>query len=444
MNSSILSRLLVSILVACVIPMVTFADPNLTPEQLVLLMKASRERYNTFDEKIKVANYQETDNKTKATLTLDIISRWTKNKQFSRIIRTEYLLDETPHEGYTPTIIKTYIIAKESSKRLIEAPDNRSPRGYVAPGMSLELEQDQGFYGTYGAMWNLFSAPWEKMNLNESTSSFDNTSKCYILNVPMGAYPKAPLFILYIDPSKDYIPVKKEYVKKYDGTVIAILECSDFRQTESGLWIPYRYSWSDPRKSLKIVYKVEQVKVNETIADSLFDFTFPAGTIVYDERYNLRYTVGETRQAQQPIVDPCSLTSTGVIATSPAKDEELLASASKAKELLQAHAGVVEALPSIEVSPAIVLVIANRYEYSLSVIRPDGTKPQLLSYGFESDTLEFLSLKDLIQDKSQLIINIKRLQSHTGFASGTLLLQFEKEKEPVKVTFVSAPLPNTP
>jgi len=442
MNGSLLLRLLAGALTGCFISTVALADPNLTPEQLVLLMKASRERYNTFDEKMIVTNYQKANNEFKITLTRDITARWTRNKRYSRIIRTSYEhLDEIPYEGYTPTIIQTYLIAPESSKHLEEAPDNRRPSGVIAPGISSEssLELDQGFEGAYEVMWSLFGFPWEKMNIKEATCTFDNDSNCYILKVPMGDYEKAPVFILYVEPSKDYIPAKKEYVK-YPGTTIFTTQCSDFRPTADGLWVPYGHTYSD--RDFTVVYIVEQLKVNEPISDNLFDFTFPDGTVVYDKRYNIEYMVGEA-QVQQPLIDPCSLAPNS-LAVSPVKEEQLLASAAKAKELLQAQAGAVEASPTIEVSPAIVFVTADKYEYTLSGVRPDGKKPRLVGHTFESDTLEFLALQDFIQDKNQLIINIKRLQSHTSFASGTLVLQFEEENAPVTVMFVSPPLPNTP
>jgi len=443
MNGSVSLRLLVVILVRFFISTVAFAGPNLTPEQLVLLMKASRERYNTFDEKMIVTNYQKVDDEFKITLTLDITARWTRNKRYSKIIRTSYEHpDEIPYEGYTPTTIKTYLITPESSKSLEEAPDNRRPSGVIAPGIFSEssLELDQGFEGTYEVMWSLFGYPWEKMNIKEATCTFDNDSNSYILKVPMGDYEKAPVFILYVDPSKDYIPAKKEYVK-YPGRTIFTTECSDFRRARGELWVPYGHSYSD--RDFTVVCIVEQLKVNEPISDDLFDFTFPAGTVVYDKRYDIEYVVAESGQLQQPAIDPCSLASNSV-AVSPAKEEDLLASASKAKQLLQAQPGVVETPPTIEVSPAIVFVTANKYEYTLSVVRPDGERSRLVAHTFESDTLEFLSLKDFLQDKNQLIINIKRLQSHTSFASGTLLLEFEEENAPVTVMFVSPPLPNSP
>jgi hypothetical protein len=91
-----------------------------------------------------------------------------------------------------------------------------------------------------------------------------------------------------------------------------------------------------------------------------------------------------------------------------------------------------------------VLVTVEKSEYKLSIKKYDGTKPVLLDYEFESTELELSSFKNLIKTEDQVIANINRVQSHSGFASGTLLLQYAGEDKSTKVTFVSAPLPNAP
>ncbi len=443
MKTYLSSRILVIIAVAFVLPVIALAEANLTPEQLVLLMKASREQYNTIDAKMMATSYQyDPNNKAEPKLksTRDIVSHWTRDKSFSRTVETSYP-DTIPREDYTPTIITTCAITPSYAKRLVEAPDNRTPRGYVRSGTSLEsLEKDQPFYTIYTAMWDFSGWPWEYMNLDEAVVTRDEKNKCYIMKVKMGSSPKGPLITLYIDPSKSFIPVEKEFLK-YDGTLLLKYKCSDFHQVGHRLWIPYRYSWFDPRVNYGAVYEVERVTVNEPIAEELLDFAFPAGTIVYDNIVNVRYKINDANQAQEAIVDPCSAIMTDVAVTAPAKEDALVASALKAKELLDTHASVkaIES-PAIKVSPTVVLVTADKYEYKLSVKKYDGTKAILLNYKFDGSGLELSSFKNLIDNEDQLIVNIDRLQSHTGFAKGILVLQFTGENEPVKITFVSAPL----
>jgi hypothetical protein len=123
-------------------PMTAVSDDNLTAEQLVLLMKASREQYSTINVKMKSTAYRyDTDNKNRLKImkTQDIVSRWSKNKHFSRTIENSYP-DVIPHKDYPTTMIRTYTINPKRSKKLIEVLDGRIPRGYVMPGSSLEEE----------------------------------------------------------------------------------------------------------------------------------------------------------------------------------------------------------------------------------------------------------------------------------------------------------------
>ena len=125
-----------------------FANEELTPEQIILLMKASREQYVTIEAKMKAVRYENVGKDAKPELqsTREIISRWTKNKSFSKTTETQHL-DIIPYEGYTPITIKTYAITSEWSKRLLEVPDGRIPRGNVEPGRALERQKP--FYNIY-------------------------------------------------------------------------------------------------------------------------------------------------------------------------------------------------------------------------------------------------------------------------------------------------------
>jgi hypothetical protein len=227
----------------------------------------------------------------------------------------------------------------------------------------------------------------------------------------------------------------------YDGTPVAKYECSDFRQSSHGLWIPYQYSWFIPKLNYGGIYKVKEVIVNESLAKNLLDFEFPVGTIVYNEILNLRYEIEDVNHPQSFVDDPCSESLTTVLGT-PVEEEALLVAASKAKVLLEAQISTEAKISQIEVYPLTVLVTTDKYEYKLSVKKDGDTKPALLNYNFESSELMLSSLKNLINTEGHLIIKTNWLKSHTGFASGTLFLYFEAEDNPVKITFVSAPLLN--
>lgn len=96
--------------------------------------------------------------------------------------------------------------------------------------------------------------------------------------------------------------------------------------------------------------------------------------------------------------------------------------------------------PRIELSPKMVLVIPEKNEYRLSIDTYDARIPKLLSHRFQSDTLQMLSCNVYKRKGDHLVVKVERKQSHKGFASGTLLLQYEGVSEPVEVVFVSPPL----
>lgn len=283
----------------CIIPGILLAEEDLSPEQLFLLMKASSEQYNTFDAKIKVTNYHRADKESEIKLTRDIVWRWTKSRSFSRIVRTEYGV-EIQDEDYSTTFIKTFAITPKWSKCLVEAQDNRTPRGYVESGMA--MERRQSFYNIHDVMWKPFGYPLERFSTDDSTATFDEDKGYYILKTKFRGVEKSSVFTLHIDSSKGFIPVEMEYVM-HDGTLIARCECNDLRQTKVGLWVPYRYSWIDPRRNITFSYEVEEVKVNEPIPEHLLDFAFPKGTVVIDEIANLRYIVNDeaTQAAPQKV-----------------------------------------------------------------------------------------------------------------------------------------------
>jgi hypothetical protein len=96
--------------------------------------------------------------------------------------------------------------------------------------------------------------------------------------------------------------------------------------------------------------------------------------------------------------------------------------------------------PTIEVFPNMVLVTLDKEEYNLSLQKYCSQNVVLENHIFEGIGLVLLSCTQDTHNDEHLSIRIKRNQSYTGFASGTLLLQCAGESNPVKVEFVSAPL----
>jgi hypothetical protein len=433
---SLLLRVFTVIAASAIAPAATFAHENLTPEQLISLMKASCEQYNTISAKIKGTVYEQVaDNvEPKIRIASETISRWTRARRFNKNVDTQYP-DVVPGRDWSPTIIRTYVITPQWSKRLHEVPDNRSPRGIIMAGTA--LEQEDTAYTVYTAMWDLCGWPWDKINLETATIVHDQKNNLYIMKVKLGSSQKGPWDILYVDPSKGYIPVKKEFLK-HDGTLMTRYECSDLRLV-NGLWVPYRYSWFNPGVNYGGVFEVQELTINEPIPVNLLDFEFPEGTIVDDQRIGSSYTVKSvpgTAATAPPEGAAVPLQST----MTPATDEQLATAAAKAKELLKAASGGQPAA-AIEVSPQFVMVTPDKLEYTLSV--KAGTDPdavgKLGSWTFEPEGLVLGSLTNLIADRGQLLANVTRQPGHTAFAKGTLRLQFTMRPQPIEVIFVSPP-----
>jgi hypothetical protein len=412
------------------------AEDNLTVEQLIELMKASSNQYTSIDAKMRATSYQKTDEKSlpKIKMIRQITCRCSNDRSYWQIEQSDFRNDATnqPEEKKSVT---TYSATSQWTKYLVEE-QGKLPRGTMRAGGI--RNEDQNFYNIYLALWENCGWLWGGTKLHKVSLNYDNYNNLYILEIQVGSN-KGPIHKFYVDSEKDFIPSKRESFAN-DGTLIIRFQCEEFRLINN-LWIPYRYSWFDPGANYKVVYEVEDLAVNEPIADDLLDFEFPVGTIVRDKILNLRYKIEDVNQPQSFVVDPCSKSLTTVLST-PVEEEALLAAASKAKVLLEAKTSTEAKTSQIEVSPLTVLVTTDKYEYKLSVKKDGDTKPVLLNYKFESAELELTSLKNVINTDDRLIVSINRLKSHTGFASCTLFLSFEGENKPVEVRFVSAPLSN--
>jgi len=406
---------------------------NLNAKQLILLMRASSEQYRTISSKINGTGYQKPTN---FKFTQQIISRWTREKEFIKIIEGSNLDTATGKitSSLKTTNTDTFSISGEWSKRLREVAGSPTKKGSISS--TYETKASLPCYTLYTAMWGGYSL--DLINPDEAEVSYDEKDGLYILFAKITPdNPKGPKIRLYIDPSKGYIPVKQEPMT-YQDVRFGITECKDFHQHGDGLWIPYEYSSiSDPQATYSVSYKVEDVVVNESIEDSLLDFEFPEGTIVSDERIGSKYKA--TKAAGQTVTSVPTEPNSKIQLPQPATDEKLRSIAGKASELAAAGAAEKQAL-KIEVFPQYVYVKPDKTQYSLTIKKYSNTKPQLLDFSFESDKMKLTSVDNKISEKQQLIVHIQRQQEDKGFEKAVLSLQFADEK--IDVIFVSPPLEN--
>jgi hypothetical protein len=422
----------------CVLGSVSFGHEDLTPQQLVLLMRASSEQYISICAKINGTGYQMPTN---IKFTQQIISRWTREKEFIKIVEAsnyDSVAGKTTSSLNT-TNTDTYSISPAWSKRLMEVSGSRTVKGLISS--TSETRGALPCYTLYTAMWELGGYPWDLIQLDGAEISYNEKEGLYILRAKITDNPKGPKIRLYVDPSKGYIPVKQENMT-YEDVCFIRYECSDFHQLGDGLWIPYQYSWVDPRLNYSVIYKAGDVVVNKPIADSLLDFEFPEGAIVTDERIGSEYRVPKTTKGAEtsakPVLQNPAEPNSKVALPVPATNDKLRSTAAKARELLAASSVAEAEVKKIEVFPAYVYVKPDKTQYILSVKSNDSKKCVLTAHTFESDKMKLLSLKDQIAEQGTIIINIQRQANDSGFEEGTLNLKFTDGD--FKVKFVSPPL----
>jgi hypothetical protein len=448
MKGIILKSLAAFFFAGSICGLAAFGQEDLTAQQLVLLMKASSQEYKSISANIKAIVYQQTDvNKPKnMKYEQQITSRWAKDKEFVKIVRNSAVLRLDPNTGQsfpsgTADSYTYYSIAPGLNKRLVEVPGNR--RAVVSS--SPDLANEVPCYTLYTAMWGLGGIPTDKLQLDTAQVTFDKNSGLYILLAKAGDNPKGPKIKLYIDPSKNYIPVIQESML-YDGTPFSKHKCSDLRQSSDGLWIPYQYSWSDPRMGYFGEYKFEDVVVNKPIADSLLDIDFPQGTKVTDKRIGSTYVVGKnprSAEAGSSVAVQQNTSEPNTVALEvQVTDDELRAAATKASSLLTANSPTAKPAPAVEVFPQAVFVRADKSEYTLSVKCADGKKAQLNNYSFKSDKMNLVSVENHLAEQGTIVVNINRQPGHIGFETASLELQFVQGK--FEVTFVSPPYADIP
>lgn len=258
-----------------------------SPEELLLLMKTSCQRYKTMNAQVEATYYKGHDESGKRITqrTQEIIYRWTPDRYYSEV--NERYIDR-PIDMRENILYKKATTGKWTKTLMIRHEGH--PRGTIELGR----ESLDKFTNPNCAMWdiNQMGIPMDKtgIDLNRASVETDKTTGYLVMKFRLGEHEKAAQVVLYIDPTRDYIPIINEF-KRCDGRLITRQTCKLHRNPD-GLWIPEEYSWEDPEADYLAVHKIKKIEINTTIPEELLNFEFPNGTYVLDKIQNLKYIKG--------------------------------------------------------------------------------------------------------------------------------------------------------
>ena len=248
--------------------------------ELVSFMQATRQKYKIFDATIQILATKPagSNSQRQEVYKYQVIWRTDGQRYYCKIEGLDY-----DPKGQASKISRTYLFAPEQSRRL-EIRKEKQPRGYITKGWPWKWKDPLAYgFTPYEALWECFCPfPLEEADLHVSTVDIDKASGNFVLILKLGSVDKGPLIRLYIDPDKEYIPVKKQLIKMPDDLLVIDYECGSIHKDTSSLWVPFEYNTVN-NDGFTIICKVERISVNEPLAEASFDLIFPEGTIIQDD-----------------------------------------------------------------------------------------------------------------------------------------------------------------
>jgi len=401
----------------------------LTSEQLWLLMEASRQRYTTLEAHIEMRAYgmgspEEQGARLKATQTI-------LESRAPDILNTtcEWVLYTTQPSNELRWK-ERYFVTPLQEKRFREDRDSRT--GHVErPGVTAPWRT------VYDALWGVCSVGWARLTSRIPTASVSEEDGLYIVEFRGYDGPQAPWLRLWIDPTKDYVPVRQELLLP-DKSTMTRQETGDWGHL-GGVWVPLSYKTTSFLDQAWNEYRVTSIRVNEPVAEDSLAFDFPPGTDVHDKIRGIDYVVGRRGAPAEPANATSSSTANRPALPASATDLQLAEAAKQAQSLIEGHAASSQQSVAPTVRPSYVWVVPGKTEYLLTVSRPEAGSPlSLNSYSFEPDGLVLHGVEDNIAEMGNLKVIVERPAEHTAFADAVLTLEFSGQSVPVH--FVAAPL----
>jgi hypothetical protein len=150
---------------------------------------------------------------------------------------------------------------------------------------------------------------------------------------------------VYLDPNKDFSIVCTE-VYKPNGTLYRIRDNIVHRKLSEGIWFPVtgdstlyveNENGSYKAQVLRMTVNEKTLKINQNLAENIFQIEFPHGTIVKDSILGLQYQVGAHRTVDKLLEDMASENDVILTGNSRARSEHSVRIISEGDNIKQAQ-----------------------------------------------------------------------------------------------------------
>lgn len=421
----------------------SFCQADITPQQLVSMMRASRARYISMEAAMDIKGFYPTQEKLVLMYSQEAIYRTDGTTVYAEYITKAFSETGTLQQHFKEVAVvtprsKTYyhedLIETKHRRGRIDKNEDNQIGGWFSITPDVVLWYDLTIAGAEDKRMAFVRDHPDKTDL-----SFDAKTSTYSLEIPAGPEPNAPLFRYTIDPSRGYMPVVYEWLN-WDKTRIQKYARGDYRQI-NGLWAPFRFWIYDSNNTLATEVTVRSLSLNQPVSADTLNFEFPEGTWVSDRILGVDYRIRNT-DPNQPSSANTRDSAVGKLAP-PAADREMAQNAQKAQELIarekQTAAAAAAAIAPVEVSPCYVWVLPDKKEYTLRVKSPARQIPVLTDYAFEGNGLILHSCDKTSLASGKITLTLERPRTLTDYADGILTLTFSDQC--VVIHFIAAPRP---
>lgn len=408
---------------------------TLEPSQLLSLMEASRSRYQTMEAIIEVREYEwkdRPDGETRLIASQNITIRRSPQRIFVSEEGKLYL-EDSQHPTYQKEILagssnlwKQYLQVKEASRsdEKTGSISNKPPTG-----------QHLGVFESVWGLGGYGERNWNKIGKMITTKGKLSTEDNLIrLETPTKESDDSPWLIVWIDPQKQYVPVRHSILYSDKKTIFMTQTAGDWTEMKS-VWVPLSYNRNIYPIKSRQDYTVLSIKIDESIPPSDWDFQFPVGTIVDNKILNVRYEVRDSK------IQPPNVYSEGLSGdASFFSDQQLSDAVTKIRDLPLVKNPVASGeQQKVSFAREYHWVLPGKNTYALELIPDTKTNPALFGKTVSDSPLILHSVDDQLASSGKIIVTLERPAGHKAFADAVLTLDFGGVKTPIH--FVAAPLP---